>query len=98
MATIIADKSGYVSGAARCVYPGRGVLIALVISHSESTTQTVNLYDNNDTSGNVLLAIKVAAGQTPYYLEFPARYPMVFYTGLTVDPGLCQVQVIAEGI
>lgn len=98
MATIIADKSGYVSGSARCVYPGKGVLVALMISHSESTTQTVSLYDNNDPSGDVLLAIKVAAGQSPYYLEFPARYPMVFMTGLAIDPGLCQVQVIAEGV
>jgi hypothetical protein len=79
------------------VYPGKGVLIAMLISHSESTTQTVSLYDNNDPSGDVLLAIKVVVGQSPYYLEFPARYPLVFMNGLAVDPGLCDVQVILEG-
>lgn len=95
--TIISDKRGYVSGSARCVYPGRGVLIALMISHAEETNQTVILYDSRDPSGDVMLTIKVAAWQSPYYLEFPAKYPMVFMTGLTIDPGLCNIQAILEG-
>lgn len=97
MATIYAGTNSYVNGGTATIHTGRGALLALLISHSEPSAQSVTLYDSNSASGSVLAQIVVAPDRSPFYMEFPPSFPLRFSTGLTLDAGSCQVSVIASG-
>lgn len=94
---LITDSNGYVAaGSTNTIISGRGSIIALLISHDQSSPQTVTLYDNVTASGTVLAQITVAAEQSPAWIRFADNYPLRFSDGLTVDPGThCDVQVMA---
>ena len=79
------------------IHSGKGAVISLVISHSESTTQTVTLYDNVIASGTVLGSFKCSPEASPQQITFPQDYYMRFETGLTVEPGNCTVLVSSIG-
>jgi hypothetical protein len=96
--SIQADYRGYVSGSARCVYSGGGVLLLVLASHSEATAQSVTLYDNNKPEGDILLKVNVSSELGLVHLIFFDEHRPVFNKGLTVDPESCDVTVILEGI
>ncbi|MGD8466366.1 MAG: hypothetical protein PVI09_21115 [Anaerolineae bacterium] len=79
------------------VHSGAGVLRGYLISHSETTIQTVTFYDNTAASGTVLLIVKVAPEQVPLRHMFGRDDVLSFSTGLSVDVGNCDICVWAVG-
>ena len=73
------------------------IFISLIMSHSESTTQTVTVYDSLVASGSELAIFKVAPEASPMQINFPKPYYLRFSTGLTVSPGNCTVIVQSVG-
>lgn len=94
---LITDRAGYVeAGSAKNIISGRGSIIAILISHSQTSAQSVTLYDGISVSGDVLVKIHVAPEQSPAWIILPDNYPLRFSNGLTVDPGdHCDVQTLA---
>ena len=79
------------------VHTGKGTVITLIINHSESTAQTVTLYDSLVASGAVLASFQVSPEASPKHIVFPAPYYLRFTAGLTVEPGNCAVLVTSAG-
>ena len=79
------------------IHSGSGSVVYLIINHSESTAQTVTLYDSLIASGTVLASFKVAPEASPSTINFPRPYYLRFTTGLTVQPGNCSVIVQSVG-
>jgi hypothetical protein len=97
MPRLLCGSDSYVpAGAPTLLATGRGRLLALLLSHSQSTHETVTLYDNNAPGGTVLLRIIVAPQASPFYCIFPVAAPVRFSTGLAVDGGACEVFAILE--
>jgi hypothetical protein len=94
MASKINDHNGYVpAGTPRLVASGAGRIRQVVVSHGESTAQTVTLYDGLNAAANVLCVLKIASGSSPDVLAFPKDLELCFRYGLFVDPGLCEVLI-----
>ena len=79
------------------IHTGKGAVIMLVVSHAESTSQTVTLYDSLTASGSTLAVFKVAPEASPHQIIYPAPYFIRFNTGLTVEPGNCTVLITSVG-
>ena len=79
------------------VHSGKGSVQYFIISHSESTTQTVTIYDSLVASGTVIASFKVAPEASPAQINYPDPYFLRFSTGLTVSPGNCTVIVQSVG-
>ena len=94
---VYAGSAGFVPGGTKNIHAGKGALLGLVISHSESTVQTVTIYDSLSAAGVLLARFQVAPERSPAYVLFPDGYPLRFSTGLTVAAGACDVCVIATG-
>ena len=102
MALVINEAGKYIT-TTTTVHTGRGRIMAYLISHAEATTQTVTFYDNTAASGTVAHQVKVHPYKSPTYIQF-ARRPdeskllgIEYETGLTIDPGNCEVAVWAIG-
>ena len=74
---------------------GSGLLLALLISHRETTTQVVTLYDNTAASGTIIAAINVAPEATPFFLRLHRNEAWAFTTGLSADYPNCELNVWA---
>ena len=81
----------------KTIHTGKGAVIMLIVSHDESTSQTVTLYDSLTASGSTLAVFKVAPESSPQQIIYPAPYFMRFNTGLTVEPGNCTVLITSAG-
>ena len=79
------------------IHSGPGYVVSLIINHSESTTQTVNIYDSLIASGTVLASFKVAEAASPSQIKFDHPFYLHFTTGLTIEPGNCSVIVTSVG-
>ena len=79
------------------IHSGKGYVVSLIINHSESTTQTVTLYDSLIASGTVLASFKVAEAASPSHIKFDHPFYLRFSAGLTVEPGNCSVIVTSVG-
>lgn len=79
------------------IHSGGGTVIHLIINHSESTAQTVTLYDNTVASGTIIASFKVAPEASPANIMFPRRFYLRFSIGLTVEPGNCSVIITSVG-
>ncbi|MCZ7568971.1 MAG: hypothetical protein M5U01_10345 [Ardenticatenaceae bacterium] len=98
MATIYAGASSFVpAGSPATIHTGRGALLALLASHGQAAAQTLTLYDSGAASGTILARVTVAPEASPAVILFPDGFPLRFATGLAVDPGGCDVSVIASG-
>lgn len=90
-----------VAGSSSTIHTGAGRLLGYLISHTESSTQTVIFYDNTAASGTILHKVNVASERCPVFVRFedPAGKinALAFNTGLTVNPGNCEVSVWASG-
>jgi hypothetical protein len=72
--------------------PGR--VMGIFISHGESTVQSVSIYDGLSATGDPIMKIYVAPERCPFYVRFDhMAEPVLFDSGLTVDPGNCDVNI-----
>jgi hypothetical protein len=100
LATTVRD--GYrVLGLTSAVHSGRGRLLGYLISHSESTAQTVIFYDSLNCEGSVLHQVKLHPNRSPFFVRFgtpPGKEEGIpFSTGLSVNAGNCEVAVWSIG-
>lgn len=79
------------------VHTGKGTVISLIINHSETSAQTVTLYDSLVASGAVLASFQVSPEASPKHILFPAPYFLRFTAGLTVEPGNCTILLTSAG-
>ncbi len=86
-----------VFGTAKKIHTGSGRLLGYVISHNQSAAQSVTFYDNTAASGTVLHKVFVSPESCPVVIKFSKDDGIIFATGLTVDPGSCDVAVWAVG-
>jgi len=70
---------------------GGGKLLGFLVSHAETTAQTVTFYDATSapSAGNELLIVNIAPEQSPYYIWF--RRPVLFTTGLAATYTNCDL-------
>lgn len=96
-------EAGKLVTADTTIHTGRGRIMGYLISHAESTVQTVTFYDNTAASGTVAHLVHVAPEQSPVFIQFARRvdesklFGIDFDTGLTVVPGNCAVAVWCIG-
>jgi len=98
MAKIYTGTTQFLAGGERLLHCGPGSVMALTLSHAESSAQTVSLYDGLNALGTVLLRLDLPAGSSPWHIQFPAAALPRFEYGLFVDAGSCSVHVIATGV
>ena len=96
MGRINASKDGFVaSGAgATTIIAGPGYLHSITISTTTSgALQTATFYDSLAGSGDILIKASIYyLYQNPKQLDYNT-HPLYFTTGLTIDPGNCNVHV-----
>ena len=90
------------AGTTPTLHSTAGRLLGYLVSHDQTSVQTITFYDNTAASGTVLHRIHVAPEQCPYYVRFGApphrREGIKFTTGLTVDPGAnCDLAIWSVG-
>ncbi len=103
MAITNKDTGTRVASSPATIHTGRGRIMAYLISHAEATAQLVTFYDNTAASGTIIHQVHIHPSRSPIYVQF-ARRPdeskllgIPYETGLTVDPGNCEVGVWAIG-
>jgi hypothetical protein len=74
---------------------GPGRVVAVLLSSSAASPQTVRFYDNTAASGTVILQVVVSANGPPLHLHFAERIMLPFVIGLTVDLAGAVAQVWA---
>ena len=75
------------------LHSNAGRLYAVLVSHAQTTVQTVIFYDNTAASGTMILRINIQPNTSPFFLQLPRQLGIPFSTGLHVDPGSCDVNV-----
>jgi len=88
--------SGLGGGASNPLHSHAGRLIAFLISHDQTTVQTVTFYDATSlpAAGSELAQVHVDPEQVPCHVRFPRQAAIPFTTGLCVDAGsYCEVLV-----
>ena len=100
MARVVRDGFRVVGQAAR-VHTGAGRLIGYLISHAESTPQTVIFYDSLEVDGTVLHVVNVSTERSPFFVRFGqppgSEEGIPFSTGLSINAGNCEVAVWSIG-
>ena len=94
----MAQKWTHVATSERTLHTGSGRLAGLILSHGESSAQSVTVYDavsSADAAKVTLAVITVAPQASPAILYFEPDYP--FSRGLVIVPGNCSVQVLSYG-
>lgn len=69
----------------------RGYVQFLVMSHSETSVQAVELYDGLD---NLVARFEIAPESSPASVAYPKDRPLWFSNGLQIDTGLCTVNMV----
>ncbi|MGQ9600487.1 MAG: hypothetical protein ACUVWZ_13825 [Anaerolineae bacterium] len=72
---------------------GAGKLLGLLVSHHETSTQTLTLWDNPTPGSNTLLVLNIAPEQCPFYVMFPRDMYVLFQDGLSATLGNCDLIV-----
>jgi hypothetical protein len=86
--------TGLSGGISNPIHSAAGRLFALVISHAETTTQTVTLFDDTSgTAGNEIAQIHVNPGQSPTSINFNREHGIAFATGLYLVATNCDVLI-----
>ena len=100
MAKVVRDGFRVVGQTAR-VHAGAGRLIGYLISHDESTPQSVIFYDSLDVGGTVLHVVNVSPERSPFFVRFGqapgSEEGIPFSTGLSVNAGNCEVALWSIG-
>jgi hypothetical protein len=69
----------------------RGYVQFLVMSHSESSVQAVELYDGLD---NLAARFEISPQSSPASVTYPRERPLWFSNGLQIDTGVCTVNMV----
>jgi len=76
------------------LHSSAGRISAILISHAQSSVQTVTFYDSlTESSGDEFLAISVQPEASPFYVRFDRQNSIPFDTGLCIHQGDCHVAV-----
>jgi hypothetical protein len=70
---------------------GRGHVDRIVISHEETSTQTVSFYDRD---GVLLSQYQVHPNRSPFVVDYGRQRPMWFTNGLSINTGSCVVSLV----
>lgn len=85
-----------ISGATTVVHAGQGWILGILVSHNQSASQTVTVYNNTAASGAIVLQVTLPANPQPFYCEF--IHPIEVDVGITVvAPANVDVNVWAKG-
>jgi hypothetical protein len=100
MAKVVRD--GYrVVGSMDGVHVGAGRLLGYLVSHDESTAQTVIFYDSPTVGGTALHVVNVSPERSPFFVRFGqapgAEEGVPFSNGLSVNAGNCEVAIWSIG-
>jgi len=77
------------------IVTGAGYLRGFMVSHAQTTAQTVTFYDSLTAGGTILMQFMVAKEQCPFYALWPRADAPVFGTGLAYAAANCEVTVWA---
>jgi hypothetical protein len=78
------------------VHSAAGRILAVLVSHAETSIQTVTFYDGTSIpspADDEILVLHVAPEQVPYYIRFPRDEAIPFTTGLCLDGSTCDVHL-----
>jgi hypothetical protein len=87
---------GLSGGVANPLHSHAGRILAVLVSHAQTTIQTVTFYDGTTVpapADDEILVLHVAPEQTPYYIRFPRDEAIPFTTGLCLAGANCDVHV-----
>jgi hypothetical protein len=100
MAKVVRDGFRVVSQVAS-VHTRTGRLIGYLVSHAESTPQSVIFYDSLDVGGTVLHVVNVSPERSPFFVRFGqapgSEEGIPFSIGLSVNAGNCEVALWSIG-
>jgi len=93
--SLVASKDTFIpaGGGAVTLHSGAGKVLTVIATTTQTSgVQTITLYDNIASSGSVLIKLRVP--QTDYLnINFDPDRALSFSTGLTIDPGDCDVHL-----
>jgi len=93
--SLTASKDTFIpaGGGAVTLHSGSGKVLAVIATTTQTSgVQTITLYDNIASSGPVLIKLRVP--QTSCLnINFASDRALAFSTGLTIDPGDCDVHL-----
>lgn len=87
---------GLSGGASNPIHSHSGRILAVLVSHAETTAQTVTFYDGTsipEPADDEILVLHVAPEQSPYFLRFARDDAIPFTTGLCVAGSTCDVHI-----
>ena len=87
---------GLSGGASNPLHSNAGRIIAVLVSHTQTTTQTITFYDATSVpapADDEILVLHVAPEQSPFYVRFPRDAAVPFTTGLSLAGANCDVHV-----
>ena len=100
MGKVVRDGYRVVSQAAG-VHTSAGRLLGYLISHDESTPQTVIFYDATEVGGTAIHVVNVSPERSPFFVRFGlapgSEEGIPFSRGLSVNAGNCEVAIRSSG-
>jgi len=95
MALICSKQSFTASGSSPATLAaGFGLIYAIIASTDNAASQTFTIYDSLAAPGDILFQMTCHPSGPVNYIFFPQNMPLQFSTGLTIDPGECDVFII----
>jgi hypothetical protein len=95
MALICSKESFTASGAdPATLAAGFGLVYAIIASTDNAVSQTFTIYDSLAASGDILFQMTCHPSGSVNQIVFPQNMALQFSTGLTIDPGECDVFII----
>jgi hypothetical protein len=93
---LVSSKDSFISsgGGAETLAVGPGLVYAVIASTDQATQETFTIYDSLAASGDILFQMTCNPNGPINQVWFPSSMTLKFSTGLTVDPGDCDVFVI----
>lgn len=87
------SAGGTGGGLTNPLHSAAGRIWAFLVSHANSSVQTVTFYDSLTASGTVILTINVDPTQCPFYVNFGREFGIPFATGLSIAQGQCDIAI-----
>jgi len=93
--SLTASKDTFIpaGGGAVTLHSGAGKVLTVIATTTQTSgVQTITLYDNIASSGSVLIKLRVPQTDC-LHIDFASDRALSFSTGLTIDPGDCDVHL-----
>jgi hypothetical protein len=93
--SLTASKDTFIAagGGAVTLHSGAGKVLTVIATTTQTSgVQTITLYDNIASSGPVLIKLRVPQTNC-LNMDFAPNRALTFSTGLTIDPGDCDVHL-----